>query len=205
MTTLYKILGVDSTATDDEIKAAYRSNAQRAHPDKGGSVEQFQAIQKAYEVLRDPQRRANYDDNGSTEATLDIEQAARSMVATMFLQAVNILDTEHTDIVAHINDHLAKLTPQIEKAIISSEKQVEKRRAVMKRAIRKDGSDNILVAILEGNIRDLEREQAALSQQLSTVLAASRILEDYEYTADINVESPVQLWDSNRTSAFMQY
>lgn len=49
------ILGVAKNATPAEIKKAYRKAILSAHPDKGGSVERFRAVQNAYEQLRDPE------------------------------------------------------------------------------------------------------------------------------------------------------
>jgi curved DNA-binding protein len=57
----YSILGVAKTATDDEIKKAYRKLASTHHPDKGGSKEKFQEIQEAYSALETPEKRAAYD------------------------------------------------------------------------------------------------------------------------------------------------
>lgn len=57
----YSILGVARTATDDEIKRAFRRLASQHHPDKGGDTEKFQEIQEAYGVLGDNQKRAEYD------------------------------------------------------------------------------------------------------------------------------------------------
>ena len=57
----YSTLGVARTATDDEIKRAYRKLASQHHPDKGGDKAQFQAVQEAYSVLSDAQRRQEYD------------------------------------------------------------------------------------------------------------------------------------------------
>ncbi|EXJ89782.1 hypothetical protein A1O3_02849 [Capronia epimyces CBS 606.96] len=62
----YDLLGVDRTASDDEIKKAYRRKALELHPDRNyGNVEHattlFAEIQSAYEVLSDPQERAWYD------------------------------------------------------------------------------------------------------------------------------------------------
>jgi molecular chaperone DnaJ len=59
----YTTLGVDSNATLDQIKSAYRSKAKKLHPDCGGECEPFRDIQEAYEVLRDPMRRRAYDDD----------------------------------------------------------------------------------------------------------------------------------------------
>ena len=57
----YATLGVAKNATPDEIKKAYRKLASQHHPDKGGDKAKFQDIQSAYDVLSDPQKKAQYD------------------------------------------------------------------------------------------------------------------------------------------------
>lgn len=68
----YKVLGVSKTATDKEIKSAFRKLAQQYHPDKNPgdkkAEDKFKEINEAYEVLRDPQKRAKYDELGSSYA-----------------------------------------------------------------------------------------------------------------------------------------
>lgn len=61
MTDHYAALGVDRTATADQIKQAFRKLASTHHPDKGGDTKKFQEIQSAYAVLGDAQKRAEYD------------------------------------------------------------------------------------------------------------------------------------------------
>jgi len=60
----YSILGVTKNSTPDEIKKAYRKLVKDHHPDRGGDAEQFKKINEAYEVLKDQQKRSEYDNPG---------------------------------------------------------------------------------------------------------------------------------------------
>jgi molecular chaperone DnaJ len=64
----YAVLGIARGATDDDIKRAYRRLAREHHPDANpddpGAEERFKEIQLAYEVLKDPEKRARYDQFG---------------------------------------------------------------------------------------------------------------------------------------------
>jgi DnaJ-class molecular chaperone len=72
MTSLYEILEIEETASETEIKKAYRKLAVKFHPDKnqGGSdaSEKFKEISRAYETLSDPQKRRMYDEYGEEGA-----------------------------------------------------------------------------------------------------------------------------------------
>lgn len=63
----YQTLGLTRTATDADIKRAYRKLAQKFHPDRNkeaGTAEKFSRINEAYEVLKDPEKRKRYDQLG---------------------------------------------------------------------------------------------------------------------------------------------
>lgn len=57
----YQTLGVGKTASQDDIKKAYRKLAAKHHPDRGGDTATFQSIAQAYDTLSDPNKRAQYD------------------------------------------------------------------------------------------------------------------------------------------------
>jgi curved DNA-binding protein len=64
----YKIMGVDRDATQDEIKRAYRKLARKYHPDVSKEPDaeaRFKEVGEAYEVLKDPEKRAAYDQLGA--------------------------------------------------------------------------------------------------------------------------------------------
>ena len=63
----YKVLGVDKSASEDDIKKAFRKLAHQYHPDKkSGDEAKFKEVNEAYTVLSDKQKRAQYDQFGST-------------------------------------------------------------------------------------------------------------------------------------------
>jgi molecular chaperone DnaJ len=61
----YKVLGVDKSATSDQIKTAFRKLAHEHHPDKGGNAEKFKEANEAYQVLGNADKRKQYDQFGS--------------------------------------------------------------------------------------------------------------------------------------------
>lgn len=64
----YKILGVEKSASGEEIKKAYRKLALEYHPDRGGgeaAEKKFKEINEAYQVLSNPEKRSQYDQFGS--------------------------------------------------------------------------------------------------------------------------------------------
>jgi DnaJ-class molecular chaperone len=80
----YDVLGVPQTATEKEIKSAYRKLARKWHPDANpdnprDAEEKFKELQEAYEVLGDPEKRRKYDALGKDwkEASARAEQEQR--------------------------------------------------------------------------------------------------------------------------------
>uniref|UniRef100_A0ACD5YIH6 Uncharacterized protein n=2 Tax=Avena sativa TaxID=4498 RepID=A0ACD5YIH6_AVESA len=83
--TLYEILGVERTASQQEIKKAYHKLALRLHPDKNPADEEanekFQQLQKVISILGDEEKRALYDETGITDDDALVGEAADNLQA----------------------------------------------------------------------------------------------------------------------------
>ncbi|KJX97209.1 DnaJ-domain-containing protein [Zymoseptoria brevis] len=96
----YEILSIDTTATDDEIKKAYRRAALKHHPDKAAPEDKdtahtsFQEIAFAFAILSDARRRKRYDTTGSTEESLDLEDDDFNWADFFREQYSNLVTTE---------------------------------------------------------------------------------------------------------------
>jgi len=61
----YKTLGLNKTASADDIKKAYKKEAMKHHPDRGGNEATFKKLNEAYDTLKDPNKKAHYDATAS--------------------------------------------------------------------------------------------------------------------------------------------
>ena len=85
----YKILGIERNADADAIKQSYRRLARKFHPDvskEPNAEEQFKNVQEAYEVLKDKEKRAAYDEFADKKA--DLVVSGRWFVVPLFIRVM---------------------------------------------------------------------------------------------------------------------
>ena len=91
MTDHYTTLGLNSAATLADIKKAFRQKASFYHPDRNTAVDaaaRFRAVQEAYDVLSDPEKRQAYDDNRRRSLLDDPIDSAREIWQAYFKSVV---------------------------------------------------------------------------------------------------------------------
>lgn len=83
----YEVLEVPKDADAAMIKKAYRKKSRQNHPDRGGDSRAMVWVNKAYETLSDPDKRAYYDACGSDKPLTSLEHLARSVLIQCALQS----------------------------------------------------------------------------------------------------------------------
>ena len=187
MKTYYQILGVREDATADEIRKAYKSLAQKLHPDKNPDENArllFNQIQQAYRVLNNAESRAHYDQTGDDPDTGHIESQARTIVIA------HLRDFIQQTIQAHVNGQQA---PGLHKFVLSARQKrdqaIEQKRGI-KKAIQKAHAmagkitakqgENYAIGIIEDMAKGLERDLENTTKNIEIHSKAIRTLEQYE-------------------------
>lgn len=176
MTDHYDTLGVSKDASAEDIKKAYRKSASENHPDKGGDPGAMQAVNKAYEVLADPTRRAEYDKTGEDSEAPTIEGEARKALADVFEQA---LGQDDIDSVKFARAWANSKTSELNRMLGHNRRRIKKLGKRRDKVKTKKGV-NLVHQIIDRQVRDLTEARMAMETMLSVVRAARDMLEDYE-------------------------
>lgn len=132
-TALHKSLGVKPDAGMTEIRQAYRRLAQQLHPDKGGSTEQWQQIQLAYDVLSCPQRRSRYEATGQVDVQDHAANAKAEVVGALMAVIDGCPDVHTEDLVASTMRVIRDVQQRRYEMIDELKRQIRKREIAMKR------------------------------------------------------------------------
>jgi curved DNA-binding protein CbpA len=95
----YEILGIDSDASEADIKKAYRSKSSEAHPDQGGDPERMQLVNLANDLLSNAERRARYDQTGETVERPPLDLEAQGALMQLFNELIE-KTPEHAELVS---------------------------------------------------------------------------------------------------------
>jgi DnaJ-class molecular chaperone len=85
----YADLGVAKTATEAEIKSAYRQLVREHHPDRQGDPVKFRAVAEAYETLGDAAKRQVYDSAQNNARIVDLKAESSALVEEYFRQFIS--------------------------------------------------------------------------------------------------------------------
>ena len=112
MVSPFDVLGLDDDADDDDVERAYRERVKEAHPDTGGTIEEFQLVRRAYRLLSEPGRdgsaTAGDGDASDIDLTADADADGAGQIRVEFLDYEAIVDRgwrlEDDDLFAKASD-----------------------------------------------------------------------------------------------------
>jgi curved DNA-binding protein CbpA len=190
----YKILGVDRTASTEEVRRAYRERAKATHPDvPGGSKEEFRKVQRALTTLADPKKREHYDNTGTDDDGVpdNSDVGAINILVGFFEAAVTEFSNVQGADILQVNLIAAarEWLNESNKALLKQKQQLEskarKLEKVEKRLRRKQsGQASMLNRALRAHIDGLRRNEQAKDRQAAANNAALKLLDEYVFDAD---------------------
>ncbi len=190
MTDLYAILEVPKSADPDAIDKAYRRRSKATHPDRGGEAKDFHAVDQAYRVLADPNRRATYDETGQFEEAKPDNQTSDAMqVISFYLTKVLAsmhqvsMNPKKDNVLASLKTILKEVEKEIEKSKTAAKNLIDGLKIAAERFETKDGP-NVIAEMIKFNIAASERQVLAFEGEKAKIANALVVLEQYTYRVD---------------------
>lgn len=196
---LYETLGVGRAAAAHEIKSAFRKAAKRAHPDAGGNADEFSRLNRAYLVLVDPDRRAEYDRTGKVDEHADNSHLAALQVLHQMMDEIieQVGERICVDVVAEMRRAMDAKLAQIAREITTCRRKVV-RLARFASKFRKEAGENVLRKMVEAKIAGAERGIESAEKAIADITKARALLDGYSFEPDPD-ERPM-MWATNTFS-----
>lgn len=191
---LYKTLRIKKTASNSDIKSAYRSRAGETHPDKGGNTKEFSEVSLAYKILSDAKRRLIYDTTGSYQENTEnlINVKAMELLTQSFLDLINSNDNILTiDIFRVIHQNLSAYKQQNNTTILKQQARLsllEKVRAKIKFSKAKE--TDFLFTALEEQIKCCNLNILLGEENIQIIELAIELSKSYYFTPDAATMQP---------------
>jgi len=190
----YEVLGIEKSATEEDIKRAFRKLADQYHPDKCDpdkveeSTEKFIEISTAYDILMDPSKRSYYDETGDVPNQENILETAHFNLQAVFKHLIQnhprLLEInplfEMSNLILHDISMKSKRIRDA-KATIKTLEALKKRIKYKS----KDGFD-ILQETLKSDINNLNNTITFTEYGIKVDVKILEILKEYEYNLAVD-------------------
>lgn len=173
----YNLLKVPVTASQELITQAYRKLAQQLHPDRGGDAEKFTELQQAYEILGDPQTRAEYDKFGLISPEYE---AAVVKLKTIVVQMIINGDIEN-DLVFYMRQNIRTAMAGAQALLLEHKRRDKKLHKARDRLRVAKYGRNVLAEAIDDELKRVAFQIDEIYQQVQTYEKMLDILQNYEY------------------------
>lgn len=174
----YRTLGITSDATYAEIKLAYRSLVRGLHPDKHNDKEKeelLKELNKAYNVLKNPNSRKNYDlgfRNGNSPDA--IERQAMDFINNTILKLLENRDEFYEDICGGLVQETKQLLHAADNQLLQIESRITRLTKNKVKLLSKNNTSDLVLLAIETRINAIEATKENVSKN---ILVGKKILE----------------------------
>lgn len=195
MTSLYDTLGVSPESDAGEIKSAYRKKAQASHPDRPkGDAEVFHAIQKAYDILGNEEKRKRYDETGETTDTPSDEDVASGFLVEVFNMLIANLE-ETKDFIKSAKEFVSNEKRGVGVEVFKGKSALAKLKRLSGRVKTKE--QNLFQGLLEQKIIEIDQRITLQESRMGLCDLALKMLETYNDDVPQSQSSPtLNPWSS---------
>lgn len=182
---LYETLGVERQAAGADIKRAFRKRAKATHPDAGGTADEFDRVNRAYVVLIDPDRRAEYDQTGNVDEKVDNSHVEALTILQQMMDHVieQVGDVVSIDVVAEMRNSMDKRIAEIERDMAQRRKKVRRLERFAGKFRKADG-ENVLRKMVDAKIGNIQCGIDSGEKAISGIRKALALLDGYSFDAD---------------------
>ncbi|XP_073235225.1 dnaJ homolog subfamily C member 9-like [Porites lutea] len=176
---LYEVLHLTKTASESEIKRAYRKKSLQVHPDRASdedreeATKRFQCLGQVYSVLSDPDRRAVYDESGEVEDDIIVQERDWDAYWRLLFKKITVEDIaefekqykgseeEMNDLKAAYLDYEGDMDAILENVMCATVDDDERFRKVIKELILKENLPKFPAFVNEGKKKKRARKEKA--------------------------------------------
>jgi len=185
----YKVLGLEKNATIEEINAAYKKAARWAHPDGGGSAEEFDEIRQAHLILLDPKKRRRFDRDGIVDNNNPDNTTATALqrITMFFVRSVQAtinapqnLHLNQLDLIQGANSFFDLEIQNHHKQIFELETQVKQFEKALKR-LKTKRDRNVIAELVNHHVSELKSGILAQKREIEIFEEAKLIIKDYTF------------------------
>ena len=200
---LYDILEVETDASPEEIKQAYKDRSKSTHPDRGGTDQAFNEVNKAYMVLKNPAKRQRYDRGEPVDSDDVKQQAFVSVAISSFKNALSQVRNSYktVDILEVSREIIRKDNHEVGRRIKGVTQAISVCEEVIKRLGRKHEGANLLKSVLENDLRQMKNDLNDMEHTIEMNNEAIVFLAEFVYEID-KVEEPEIKFNSSFIGGF---
>ena len=198
---LYAVLDVSVTATDAEIKKAYRDKCFIHHPDHGGNEVEFATLSLAYNKLIDPDERAYFDRTGQIKEQSNLEKDAWGLLGSIFKGMVE-REGPHifqTDVIENMSQQVKKPIGEGKTRIRQRKAKIEVLNKIKEKLTRDLDTPPVFETAIDEEIQQAERDIADAEDAMELAEMAINLLPKYKFAHTFQ-----STWE-NKESALSSY